>query len=316
VPEVRRVPGDAHQRLLLAGYQGPDSILTAGLNTFSEALRGFSGNWQVDLEGDVTARGASAASLFKRVEDGGANICYVASGYLSSRVPELGVLDIPFSVTCRSMALAALDGAVGCELTRAVEEKTGYRVLGFWDNGFRHISNAIRPIYAAIDCEGISIRTLDSANYRAALASLGFSPKTGDVKDLMKMVSSGEVQAQENPLTNLIGFSIWQHHPFVSLTGHYFGILLLVCGQRWFGALTRLQQEELALAVRVATARQRDMAAHQDVQALGFLRDRGIDVLESPELDLMSMRSATAGVAARQCATISSPVLLSYLNQT
>ncbi len=60
---------------------------------------------------------------------------------------------------------------------------------------------------------------------------------TTDVKDLVRAVETGAVQAQENPLTNLISFGLWRHHRHVSLSGHCFGVLLLVCPRDWYESL-------------------------------------------------------------------------------
>lgn len=299
--------------LHLAGYQGTASILTRALARFSESAQALSPDWPVHVENDVAASGESAASLFASVEQGRRQLCYMASAYISARVPELNVLDLPFSVADRAAAWAALDGEAGRRLTEAVARQTGYRVLGFWDNGFRHISNSVRPIRSPQDCEGLIIRTLDSASYRAALAALGFVPRTIDVKDLVRVVQTGEVHAQENPLTNLLNFSIWRHHPHLSLTGHYFGVLLLVCHCAWFDALTKPQQDVLQQAAFEATRQQRQDAAAEDARALVQLQGSGVQILGPHELDMAAMRRATAAVALAQRKALPQALLRAYL---
>lgn len=304
-----------HPIIRLGGYQGPGSILTRSLTRLAEGMQTFSEGWSCDVEIDVTAKGESAASLFASVEKGSRQICYMASGYLSARVPELGVLDLPFLVTDRVEALAALDGEAGQLLAAAVAQRTDYHVLGFWDNGFRHISNGVHPIRTPHDCLGLVIRTLDSEGYRAALAALGFVPRTIDVKDLVRVVSTGEVQAQENPLTNLLSFSLWRHHPFVSLTSHYFGVLLLVCQRAWFDTLTTPQKQALSAAVADATRHQRKLAAEADALALTELRSQGVQVLEPHELDMASMRQATLSVCLSARQTLPPALLQAYLRE-
>jgi TRAP-type C4-dicarboxylate transport system substrate-binding protein len=231
-------------------------------------------------------------------------------------VPALDVLDLPFAVADRAQALAALDGAAGQLLRQAVERATDLRVLAFWDNGFRHVSNALRPLRTPADCEGLVIRTLDSAAYRDALAALGFQPMTTDVKDLVRVVESGTVQAQENPLTNLLTFALWRHHPHVSLTGHFFGLLLLVCPRAWHEALDAAQLEALDAAVAEATRQQRAMARGQDDAALTALRGHGVRVLLPQDLDLPAMRAATAHASQRLRAGLPNELVQAYLVPT
>jgi TRAP-type transport system periplasmic protein len=306
------MPETAHSIVRMAGYQGSGSILTAALNQFAQTVQATT-SLQVQVEIDTPSQGESAASLFASVDQGSRHICYMASGYLSARVPQLDVLDLPFAISDRSAALAALDGAAGRMLAAAVTGQTGYQLLGFWDNGFRHISNQVRPIYAAKDCQGIVIRTLDSASYRAALAALGFTPRTTDVKDLVRMVQSGEVQAQENPLTNLLNFGLWRYHPYVSMTSHYFGVLLLVCHGAWFQALPPEQQAQIQTAATLATQAQRQRAAAEDTLALAQLRSHGVQVIMPEALDKASFRQAIAAIDHQQRQAIAPELLRAYL---
>ncbi len=297
----------------LAGYQGGASILTAALTTLARRLDDSTVGTP-HLLTDVTAIGESAASLFASVEKGERHIGYMASGYLSARVPELAVLDLPFSVQDRAAALAALDGSAGDMLREAVARQSGFHVLAFWDNGFRHISNAVRPLRSPADCEGLVIRTLDSALYRDALDAIGFKALTTDVKDLIRVVQDGTVQAQENPLTNLLSFDLWQHHPHVSLSGHFFGVLLLVCPRAWHQGLNKSQREELQAAVVEATAQQRKAAAAQDVTALERLRALGVQVVMPGSMDMAALREATAQVRQRYLDNLPPDLVQAYLN--
>jgi len=296
----------------LAGYQGGASILTAALTTLARRLEhGSIGT--PHLLPDVTEAGESAASLFASLEKGERQIGYMASGYLSARVPELAVLDLPFSVQDRAAAFAALDGTAGTLLRQAVSRQSGLHVLAFWDNGFRHVSNAVRPIRTPADCQGLVIRTLDSALYRRTLDALGFEAITTDVKDLVRVVQDGTVQAQENPLTNLLTFELWRHHPHVSLTGHFFGVLLLVAPRAWYETLDAGQREELQAAVDEATRQQRRSAAAQDETALERLRGHGVQVLGPQAIDLQALRSATQAVRAQSLAGLPAALVHAYL---
>ncbi len=299
----------------LAGYQGPASILTASLAALAAQLAPAFGASIVRLEGNVTANGETAASLFNSVDGGARQICYIATGYLAARVPELAALDLPFTVRSRGAAFRALDGAAGDVLTQAIETRTGYKVLGFWDNGFRHLSNGVRPIRSPADCTGLTIRTLDSAIYREALAALGFLPRSIDVKDLVRVVQSREVDAQENPLTNFVNFELFKYHPHVSLTGHFFGALVLVCKRTWFESLGASLRTTLLDAAAHATRLQRDKAAREDEGLIQQLQECSTQLLQTTDLDLEAMQAATRFIVERECARLPPRIVQTYLNQ-
>ncbi|WP_171019806.1 TRAP transporter substrate-binding protein [Hydrogenophaga sp. 2FB] len=302
----------SHEPLHLAGYQGGASILSAALTALARRLDGSCVGIP-HLLPDVTTLGESAASLFRSVESGERQIGYMASGYLSARVPELAVLDLPFTVQDRQAALDALDGQAGALLRQAVARQSGFHVLAFWDNGFRHISNAVRPLTTPEDCQGLVIRTLDSDLYRRALTALGFTAITTDVKDLVRVVQDRTVDAQENPLTNLLTFELWKHHPHVSLTGHFFGVLLLACPRSWYERLNPTQREVLQLAVNEATALQRASATEQDASALSRLRSHGVHVTDVETLDMARMQQATSGVSKRFLSQLPPELVHAYL---
>ena len=299
----------------IAGYQGPDSILTASLQAFIDEIKSAFEPGALSCEANVPAQGETAASLFASVECGERQVCYVASGYLAAKVPELAVLDLPFSVQDRAAALQRLDGSAGQLLSAAVEARTSYKVLGFWDNGFRHLSNAVRPIHTVTDCAGLKIRTLDSALYREALSALGFSPLSIDVKNLVRAVESRQVDAQENPLTNFYHFGLYQHHPYVSLTSHFFGVLLFVCNRDWFAALETAQQKAIADAASHATRLQRQKARAEDDELIIILKRKGIEVAAERDLDLASMKRATRFIVERESLALPSAIVQAYIQE-
>src|SRR5262249_43461989 len=176
------------------------SILTRALRQLAGAVAGCS--WHVEVIPSVVERGYRAADLLPMVEKAKIELCYFASSYLTGRVASLAQLDKPFRGVDRARIYAELDGDLGTRPAADVAGHTGYRVLGFWDNGYRHISNRLRPIRSPHDCRGMRIRTLDNAMYQKVLGAMGFTPIVIDVKDLVRAVETHQVDAQENPLTN------------------------------------------------------------------------------------------------------------------
>jgi TRAP-type C4-dicarboxylate transport system substrate-binding protein len=140
------------------------------------------------------------------------------------------------------------------------------------------------------DVQGLRVRTLDSALYRDSLNAMGFQALTSDVKELVQWVQTGHVQAQENPLTNYLGFELWQHHPHVSLSGHFWGVLLLLCPMRWYQGLSDVVRQQLDETASEATRLQRDLAAREDARALTQLAQLGVQVVLPQDMDLAAFR--------------------------
>jgi TRAP-type C4-dicarboxylate transport system substrate-binding protein len=291
------------------GYQPPRSVHSRALRDLQSIVaRRSGGEVVVVLRENVVAQGRRAAELLTMVARGDLDGCYFASSYLAARVPALNVLDLPFQIGSRSAMFAALDGAAGEMLGARIADATAYRVLGFWDNGIRHISNGVLPIHAPRDCAGLRLRTLDNALHQAAFARLGFRPEVIDVADLADAVAQRRVDAQENPLTNLVNFGLHAHHRFVSLTGHLQGVALVLVNRAWFDGLPLEVRALLAEAMRECETMQRAAAEAEDAACLGLLADAGIVPIAAEAIDLPAFRGAMADVVAGATATLD-PVL-------
>ena len=299
--------------LQAGGYQGAASVHTKGLAALAAAIERLSGgDLRMAVTPDITGDGSKATDLLARVEAGTLDLCYFASSYLAGRVPNLGAFDLPFAATDRAQAYRGLDGWLGRKIADAVERDTGFAVLGYWDNGFRHLSNWLHPITHPRDCEALRIRTLDNAQHQAVFRSFGFCPVTIDVRDLADAVRLQTVDAQENPLTNTVNFGLQETHRFHSLTSHFFGVALLLVNRAWLENLPADVRAVLALAALEATQIQRNEAASEDAVCLAALASSGCAVLVPHEIDLRAFQTACKAVRDQALVRID-PHIRSYL---
>jgi TRAP-type C4-dicarboxylate transport system substrate-binding protein len=281
--------------LHFAGYQPARSVHTRALYALRDSVARRSGSaLGITVTDSIVSLGRKAADLLIMVESGELDGCYFASSYLAGRVPELGVFDQPFQAGSREASFAALDGDAGASLAAQVAAATAYRVLGYWDNGIRHISNGVRPIRTPADCAGLSLRTLDNAQHQDAFRRLGFRPMYIDVADLPRAVAERTVDAQENPLTNMVNFGLQAHHKHVSLTGHLLGIALLLVNRARFDALPAELRNMLDAAARESEATQRALAVAEDADCLKLLANAEVTVLGPHAIDLPAFRALAA----------------------
>src|SRR5690606_17354873 len=190
------------QVIRMGGYQGPASVHNRAAHVLgAELAERTGGEVSLALTEDVTQLGRNSLDLFDMVEGSELDMCYFASSYLVHRVPNLAVFDLPFAIRSRERIYELLDDGLGEAIKADVAAKTGFTVLGFWDNGFRHFTNRLHPIVRPEDCAGLSIRTMNSAVHQATFRALGFQPDFIDIKDFPTAIRTEVVDAQENPLT-------------------------------------------------------------------------------------------------------------------
>ena len=186
--------------LHFAGYQPARSVHTRALHALRDSLaRRSDGALAITVTDSIVAAGRKAADLLTMVASGELDGCYFASSYLAARVPALDVFDQPFHAGSREEVFAGLDGDAGAALAERVAAATEYRVLGWWDNGIRHISNGVRPIRTPADCVGLRLRTLDNVQHQAAFRRLGFEPMFVDVADLPRAVADADRRCAGEP---------------------------------------------------------------------------------------------------------------------
>jgi C4-dicarboxylate-binding protein DctP len=114
------------------------------------------------------------------------------------------------------------------------------------------------------------------------------------VADLARAVAERTVDAQENPLTNMVNFGLHEHHRYVSLTGHLLGIAPLLVNRARFDALPVELRDLLDACSQESEQVQRQYAVADDADCCELLRTAGVDIVESGEIDLAAFRSALA----------------------
>jgi TRAP-type C4-dicarboxylate transport system substrate-binding protein len=297
----------------LGGYQGPNSVHTRAAVRFGEVLEHEAGDLaSFELIPDVLALGRQSGELPAMVEHGELALCYISTVRFAPAVPELKIFELPFVVRDRSRTQRALQGEFGAKLKDWMLERTPFRALGFWDNGFRHITNRVRPIRKPADCKGLRIRTQLSDLHAETMRALGFEPIPVDVKEYVEQIATDRFQAQENPLTNTFNFNVHRYDRYITLSGHLFGTSALVCHQALFASWPPELQKAVERAGREATVFQHMLAAREDDEILAKLDPRENDVIRLTPKEHRAFVDAVEPVIKRHRSTIDSG-LFKYL---
>src|SRR5437867_13005631 len=133
-------------QIRMGGYGPATTGFSRALKLIGDRLTAQFGD-RVDIKyvWNIMDLGYRAEDILWLVEHGLLTLGYQSSSYLTDRVPQLGLVDLPFLFETTAAARAAIDGALGRALARRIEERTNFRILGFFENGLRHLSNRVRP---------------------------------------------------------------------------------------------------------------------------------------------------------------------------
>lgn len=285
----------------LVGYQNPDSILNRASRGFGDALKARPGDEVAfRLTPDITRHGHKQFERPALVVSGEFAMMYQSTSYFThSGAPDFGVLDLPYRFASHGHAHRALDGELGVRLARAASEGPPFRVLGFWDNGFRHLSNAQHPIRTPEDCRGLRIRTLTSPLHGEVFEALGMRPEVMDIATLLDRAKAGTIDAQDNPLTNIFGFGIQALQPHITMTGHIWGGSTLVVNRAVFDGWPPHVRTAVREAAEVATSVQRTLAAEEDERILASTEARDVEIVALTEAERLRFARAVQPVVDR-----------------
>src|SRR5262245_20643316 len=225
--------------------------------------------------------GYKAEEVLWMSERGVLTLAYQSTSYLTARVPELELADLPFLFETLAQARAAMDGKLGAYLSGRIEQRIpGYRMLGYFENGYRHVSNRLRPVRAPADLRGMRIRSLPSRMHSRTYELLGATPMVMDLKPAIAAIKSGEVDAQENPLANTVDYGVHQVHRHHTLTGHSYLSRGIYCHRAAYESWPVRLREAMHDAVRAAVLAQRDLAVREEEVARRAIESAGGEIVE------------------------------------
>jgi TRAP-type transport system periplasmic protein len=280
----------------LTGYGPPESSHSRALDHIAGLLRDGLDDGTVEVDYNILDQGRKAFDLVTDVEAGEATLCYFSTSYLADRVPELGIIDLPYVFDSLAHAHRALDGPLGARLDTATRERTRLEPLGYWDNGFRHLSNRWRDVHRPEDCRGLKIRLQPNWAHEALFRELGAEPTTTDLRDGIAMLTDGRLDAQENPFGNFVAYGLDEHHPHVTLTGHVYGARGVYASRRQLADWHAADVEVLRRAVRSGIELQRRLAAEHEDALRRSLAEAGLTITELTDEQHAAFRAAAQPV--------------------
>ena len=214
-----------------------------------------------------------------------------SQGAMSQIVPEIGLLGLPFLFSDLPTAWTVLDGEVG-DLLDARAQEVGLKIVGFWDNGIRHVTHTGKHVSSPSDIAGMQIRTPPDPMTLDIFGALDASPAPLAWSELPSALQSGVFEGQENPLTNIHSARLHEITPYVTMTSHKYESTPVVASLAWWSGLGESEQNCVMQATEYAGDIQRALSLAGDATLRPTMEAEGAVFME-------------ADVAAYQAATVS-----------
>ena len=268
-------------QIRMGGYGPATTGFSRALKFIGERLeRQFGDRIEVKYVWNIMDFGYRAEDILWLVEHGVLTLGYQSSSYLTDRVPELGFVDLPFLFSKNETARGAMDGRLGQFLAAKIEERVNYRILGWYENGFRQISNKLRTVRAPADLKGMRIRVLPSDIQARTFELLGAVPLRWDLTEAIAAIKAGTIDAQENPFANTVTYGVHKFHHFHSVTNHFYISRPIFLHRGAFDAWPQDLQEAMREAVAASVTYQRGLAIEEDKSARQAIIDEGCAIAD------------------------------------
>ena len=282
-------------KIRMGGYGPPTTSFSRALKLIGNTLSAAFGD-RIDVKyvWNIMDFGYRAEDILWLVEDGVLTLGYQSSSYLTDRVPELGFVDLPFLFDQRDQAREAMDGALGQFLADSIENRVNYRILGWFENGFRQISNRLHRVRVPADLNGMRIRVLPSEVQARTFELLGAMPLRWDLTEAIAAIKAGTIDAQENPFANTVTYGVHKFHRFHTVTNHFYISRPIFLHRPAFDAWPEDLQRAMRDAVKRAVAFQRDLAIEEDCEARAAIEAAGCEITQLTAAEHAQFRAAVA----------------------
>ena len=253
-----------------------DRSLTKGLKKFAEIIEKESGG---KLKGEVFADGLLGGDrqVLEALQMGTVQGTAVSTGVVAAFAPRFDAFDLPYLFKDKATAYKVFDGPIGTELLNDLP-KAKLVGLGYWENGFRHVTNNKRPIQTAEDFKGLKLRTLESKVHVEFWKMMGTNPTPMSFSQLYSAMEQGVVDGQENPYGNVVSSKFNEVQKYLSNTGHVYNANVFLVSKVFWDKCTDQEKEIIKKAAIEARDYQRKLNEEEDQTSVKLLTEKGMKI--------------------------------------
>ena len=233
--------------------QQPKEVATAAMAEVFKSMVESGTNDRITVEIYPNGVLGNERESMEQVQNGVTHSYIASGGGMATFYPLFSIVNIPFSITNYSVAYEVYDGQFGQQMAADIEEKTGFKVLGFGESGgFFQLSNSERPIRTPEDMEGLKYRTMTIPIHMEFMRSLGASPTPIAWAELYTALQTGVVDGQHNPIPIIKIGKLEEVQNYLTLTNHMYTPYVWVLNSDFYSSLNPEEQVVIEEAARVA----------------------------------------------------------------
>jgi tripartite ATP-independent transporter DctP family solute receptor len=233
--------------------------------------------------------------MIEAVQLGTLDLVLTSSGPLGNFASKSNAFDFPFLFRDREHAYKVLDGEIGGEVNKQLEE-VGITILAWGENGFRNMTNSKRPIIKPEDLKGIKIRTMENKVHLDSFREFGADPTPMAFTELFTSMQQGVVDGQENPLSVIMPNKFYEAQKHLTLSGHFYSPAPLLIGKAKFESFSPELQKVVLESAAGARDYMRQFIADKNAGYLKIAKENGMEIITREEFDYDAFLAASKPV--------------------
>jgi tripartite ATP-independent transporter DctP family solute receptor len=269
----------------------PGSAQNIAAEKFKELIEKRS-NGNIKIQILHSASIGNETEILQQVQMNTVQMAIVTGGPFDTFDPMARVINYPFLFKDYEQVDKILDGPLGSELLKSLEG-SGFKGLCFSENGFRNLTNSKRLVKSPKDIKGLKVRVMASAIHKAIWQALGANP-TPMPWPIYTELEQGVIDGQENPLWVMEVYKFYEIQKYMTLTRHVYSYHVDVASLQWWKTLDDNTKKMIQEAMYEAAVFQRKDNRSKNDARLKFLKEKGMQVEENPDID--AFRSKVAGL--------------------
>ena len=198
-------------------------------------------------------------------------------GQLAKYSKKFGCVMLPFAYNGYDHAYKVLDGPFIKWAEKDLED-AGLVFLANWEWGFRNLTNSVRPVNTPDDVKGLKIRTPPELSIQSAMEALGATVQTIQFSELPMALKQGVVDGQENPVSVIYAFKVYETQKYLAMTGHTYNSMVHVISKKTWAKLTPEQQRILKEESKKAGDFMRKTLRDAEADQIKKLQELGMEV--------------------------------------
>lgn len=302
---------DFQERTIKFGHlNNTDHPVSMGVKRFAELLAAKTGG-KMKVQEFPSNQLGNEMQQQSALQGGVQEMTAPATTSLAGIVKEFGLVDFPFAVSSFAQADALLDGPLGQALIAKLPEK-GLVALGYWDLGFRNVTNSKRPITKAEDLEGLKLRVIPNPVFLESFKAFKANPVPMPFAELYGALEAKAVDGQENPFAVILSNKFFEVNKFVSATNHVYAANIMLVSKRFWDKLSPAEQKAMQEAADEARSYQRQASRSAAQKAVGELQAKGMQYNEIAPAELARMGAIVKPVTDKFAASYDPAIVKLY----